>query len=104
MDNEQTLDGEEWWASEAVDDTDSLIGSLLKLSKFCMERNVNVADAKLLFAELSLHNDKHNIELDTDKWLIFCARQRESDVADMANEVEVKLKTYVKKYLTSGPR
>ena len=95
------LDGEEWWASQSIDDTDSAIKSLLDLTKSCMELNVNIDDAKLLLAELSLHSAKQNIELETDKWLIFCASLRGSDVAEMANAVEDELNIFVAKHLRS---
>ena len=95
------LDSEEWWASQSIDDTDSAIKSLLDLTKSCMELNVNIDDAKLLLAELSLHSAKHNIELETDKWLIFCASLRGSDVAEMANAVEDELNIFVAKHLRS---
>ena len=101
MKDTQTLDGEEWWASEAIDDTDSIVGRLLMLSKSCIELNVSIEDAQQLFDELSLHNDKHNIELETDKWLSFCASLSESAVAEMANAVEIKLKSYVSKHFKS---
>ena len=94
-----SLDGEEWWASEAVDDTDSVITSLLDLSKSCIELNVSIENAKQLFAELNLHNDKHNIELETDKWFVFCESLSGTAVAEMASEVEDKLNTYVAKHL-----
>jgi hypothetical protein len=56
-------------------------------------------DAKQLHAELSLHNKYHNIELETDKWIAFCASLSETEISDMANEVSIKLKTYVDKHL-----
>ena len=66
------LDGEEWWSSQAIDDTDSVIRSLLELTNSCIELKIKVEDAKKLHAELSLHNTTHNIELETNKWLAFC--------------------------------
>lgn len=94
-----TLDGEEWWASQAIDDTDSVIGSLLELATSCIMLNIRSEDALRLRDEISLHNDKHNIELETDKWLSFCASLRESAVAGMANAVEYELNTFVAKHL-----
>ena len=69
------------------------------LSKSCIELNVSIEDAQQLFAQLSFHNDKHNIELETDQWLIFCASLRESAVAEMANAVEDELNIFVAKHL-----
>jgi hypothetical protein len=42
--------------------------ALLDLTKSCMKLNVNIDDAELLLAELSLHSAKNNIKLETDKW------------------------------------
>ena len=89
------LDGEEWWSSQAIDDTDSVIRILLELTKSCIELKIKVEDANHLHAELSLHKKYHNIELETDKWLAFCASLRQSEIAVMANDVENKLNSYV---------
>ena len=95
------LDGEEWWSSQAIDDTDSVIKSLLDLIKSCIELKIMLDDSKQLHAELSLHNATYNIELETDKWLTFCASLRNTEISDKANEVEDKLNTFVAKHLKS---
>ena len=95
------LDGEEWWSSQVIDDTDSVIRSLLELTNSCIELKIKVEDANQLHAELSLHKKYHNIELETDKWLAFCASLRQSEIAVMANEVENKLNSYVSIHLKS---
>ena len=61
------LDGEEWWSSQAIDDTDSVIRSLLELTNSCIELKIKVEDAKQLHVELSLYNATHNIEFETNK-------------------------------------
>jgi hypothetical protein len=101
VDNDQTLDGEELWASEAIEDTDFVIRSLLELTNSCIELKIKIENAKKLHAELSLHNNQHNIELETDKWLTFCAGLIDTEISDKANEVEFKLNTYVVKHLKS---
>jgi hypothetical protein len=93
------LEGEEWWASQAIDDTDSVIRSLLDLTNSCIELKINREESKQLRAELSLHNATHNIELETDKWLVFCASLRSTEISELAGEVENKLIAYVSKYL-----
>ena len=93
------LDGEEWWSSQAIDDTDSVIRSLLDLTNSCIELKINVEDAKQLQAQLSLHNATNYIELETNKWLAFCISLRETEMAEMANAVENKLIIFVSKYL-----
>jgi hypothetical protein len=93
------LDGEDWWASEAIDDTDSVIKSLLNLTKSCIELNIRLAESMQLHAELSLHNATHNIELETDKWIAFCANLRDAETSKMADEVEHKLNAYVSKHI-----
>ena len=93
------LDGEDWWASEAIDDTDSVIKSLLNLTKSCIELNIMLEDSKQLYAELSLHNATHNIELETDKWFTFCASLRDTEISKVADNVENKLNAYVSKHL-----
>jgi hypothetical protein len=95
------LEGEDWWASQAIDDTDSLIKSLLALSNSCINLRINLSDSINLHDELSLHNDSHNIELDTDKWLAFCHCLAETKLADNANEVENLIVNYVSKHLKS---
>lgn len=97
--NSLILDGEEWWASQAIDDTDSLIRSLLKLAIFCIELKIRLEDAKQLFAELSLHNNKHCIELETHKWLAFCADLSDTAIAKIAKQVEAELNTFAAKHL-----
>ena len=93
------LDGEEWWASQAIDDTDSVIRSLLDLTNSCVELNIRLEESKQLHAELNLHNNQHNIELETDKWIAFCASLRDTEISDIADEVENKLIAYVSKHL-----
>jgi hypothetical protein len=93
------LDSDEWWASQAIDDTDSVIRSLLELTNSCIELKNKEEDAKQLQAQLSLHNTTHNIELETNKWLAFCISLRETEMAEMANAVENKLIIFVSKYL-----
>ena len=93
------LDGEEWWASQATDDTDSVIRSLLDLTISCVELNIKLEESKQLQAELSLHNETHNIELEIDKWLNFCASLRDAEILEMANEVSSMLRVYVDKHL-----
>jgi hypothetical protein len=99
MDGIPILDGEEWWASQAIEDTDSVIRSLLDLTNSCIELNIKLEESKQLHSELSLHNATHNIELVTDKWLAFCASLRITETSEMADEVEKKLNDYVFKYL-----
>ena len=93
------LDGEEWWSSQAIDDTDSVIRSLLDLVNSCVELNIRLEESKQLHAELNLHNNQHNIELETDKWLAFCASLSQSVVVEKANAVEDKLIIFVAKHL-----
>ena len=93
------LDGEEWWASQAIDYTDSIIRSLLELTNSCIELNIKFEESKKLNTELSLHNVTKNIELETDKWLAFCASLRSTEISEMADEVEKNLNVYVFKYL-----
>ena len=95
------LDGEEWWSSEAIDDTDSIIKSLLELTKSSIELSIRFEDAKQLHAELSLHNTTHNIELEINKWLALCASLRQSELAEMAIIVQNNLTAYVSKHLSS---
>ena len=93
------LDGEEWWASQSIDDTDLVIRSLLDLTNSCIKLKIKVEESKQLHTELSLHNNRYNIELETDKWLAFCISLRETEMAEMANAVENKLIIFVSKYL-----
>jgi hypothetical protein len=93
------LDGEEWWASQAIDDTDSVIRSLLDLTNSCVELNIRFEESMQLHAELNLHNNQHNIELETDKWISFCASLRDTEISNMADEVENKMNAYVSKHL-----
>ena len=95
------LDGEEWWASEAIDDTDSVISSLLELTNSCIELKIMGEDAKQLHAELSLHNTTRNIELETNKWLAFCISLRQTEISDIANKVENKLNAFTSKHLNN---
>ena len=97
--NIPVLDGEEWWASQSIDHTDSVIRSLLDLTNSCIELKIKVEESKQLHTELSLHNNRYNIELETDKWLAFCISLRETEMAEMANAVENKLIIFVSKYL-----
>jgi hypothetical protein len=92
-------DGEDWWASEAIDDTDSVIKSLLNLTKSCIKLNIRLAESMQLHAELSLYNATHNIELETDKWLKFCASLRDTEISKVADNVQNKLNAYVSKHL-----
>ena len=81
------------WRSEVYDDTRSVIKSLLDLTKSCIELNVKFDESKQLLADLSLHNETHNTELEIDNWLEFCASLGETALADKAKVVGIKLKT-----------
>ena len=98
------LDGEEWWASQSIDHTDSVIRSLLDLTNSCIELKIKVEKSKQLHTELSLHNNRYNIELETDKWIAFCASLNETEISDMANEISIKLKAYVEKHFNKDLR
>jgi len=93
------LDGEEWWASQAIDDTDSVMKSLLDLTNFCIELGIKLEESKKLHAELNPYNNQHNIELDTDKWIAFCASLKDTEISKIADEVQNKLNAYVSKHL-----
>ena len=95
------LDGENWWASEAIDDTDSVIKSLLVLTNVCRNLCIDLGAYSNLHAELSLHNDHHTIDLETDKWLSFCTSLRHTEISEMANEVENMLIAYISKHLNT---
>jgi hypothetical protein len=60
---------------------------------------IKLEESKQLHAELSRHNYQHNIELETDKWIAYCACLRDTEISKMADEVENKLNAYVSKYL-----
>ena len=87
------------WRSEVYDDTDSVIKSVLDLTKSCIELNVKIVESKQLHDELSLHNEMHNLELKTDAFLTFCSSLRDTEISKMADEVENKLNAYVFKWL-----
>ena len=87
------------WRSDVYDATDSVIKNLLDLTKACIEFKILLEDSKQLHAELSLHNATHNIELETDKWLTFCASLRGTEISEVAGEVENMLNAYVSKHL-----
>jgi len=93
------LDGENLWASKAIDDTDEIIRTLIGLTCYCIQLNIRLENSKKLNAELSLHNDNYNIELETDKWFMFCTSLSETVIFEKSKEVETKLKSYVAKYL-----
>ena len=95
------LDSDEWWASQAIDDTDSVIRSLLELTNSCIELKIKLEDANQLHVELSLHNTTHNIELETNKWLAFCISLRQTEISEIAYNVESNLNFYSCKYLKS---
>ena len=95
------LDGEEWWSSQAIEDTDSVIRSLLELTNSCIELKIKVEDVKQLHAELSLYNATHNIEFETNKWLAFCISLRQTEISEIAYNVESNLNFYSCKYLKS---
>lgn len=99
MNNIPILDGEEWWSSQAIDDYNDLIRSLLGLTKSCIELKIKLEESKKLHAELSLHNATHNIELETDAWFSYCASLSETEISEIANAVEGKLNIFVEKYL-----
>lgn len=92
------------WRCDVLDDTDSLISSLLDLAIICIKLKIKVKDAEQLQAELSLHNDNYTIDLETDKWLSFCISLRETEISDMANEISIKLKAYVEKHFNKDLR
>ena len=92
------LDGEDWLASQAIDDTDSVIRSMLDLTNHCIELKIKLKDSTKLHTDLSLHNAAHNIELETDKWFTFCASLKDTEISEMSNEVSIKLKTYIEKH------
>ena len=93
------LDGEEWWSSQAIDHTDSVIKSLLDLTKSCIELKIMLEHSEQLYAELNLHNFTHNVTFETDKCLTFCACLRNTEISKKAGNVQNKLNAYVSKQL-----
>ena len=91
------LDGEEWWSSKAIDDTDSIVRSLLKLTNSCVELNINLEHSKQLQAELILNSDNHNIDI--VKWLDYCSDLSGTSVSEEAMGIKKELNIYLSKYL-----
>ncbi len=91
------LEGEEWWSSKAIDDTDSVVRSLLKLTNSCVELNINLEHSKQLQAELSLNSDNHNIDI--VKWLAYCSSLSETIVSEEAEGTKNELNIYLAKYI-----
>lgn len=92
------LDGEEWCASEAIDNSSAIVRSMLELVKICIDSGIRLEESKHLLAELSLHTNENNINLETDKWLEFCRVLLETSLVEKSNEVLLKLNIYVVKH------
>jgi hypothetical protein len=88
------LDGEEWQASIAIDETDSVTRSMRKLIDMCIDSDITLDKAKQLEDELILCNTNSISNLDIDKWISFCESLLKTRLCKEASEVELMLKKY----------
>jgi hypothetical protein len=96
-----TLDGEEWWESAAIDDTDCVINELISLVETCLRLEVNVVRANSLYNELSKFKFSNSASFDVDNWLRFCDELSCSILSKEAFVVEGDLKKFIQNYLPS---
>ena len=96
------IDGEEWWASDAIDATTSIVARLSKLAETCMSLKVNVNDATDFLNELALIDDSNSIEFITQKGLMYCKSLSGTEIKDKAFEVEFLLNKFIEKHLPQG--
>lgn len=95
----EILDGEEWWASEAIDDASKLILQLQKLAELCLKMDVTAEKADILISNIKAHSLSNSIELDPNSWLDFCHQLRGTSLSDQSVFVENMINEFVKKHL-----
>jgi hypothetical protein len=96
------IDGEEWWASDAIDATTSIVARLSKLAETCISLKVNVSNATDFLNELTLIDNSNSVQFITQKGLRYCKSLSDTEVKDKAFKVEFLLKKYIEKHLPQG--
>jgi hypothetical protein len=95
----EILEGEEWWASEAVDDASKLIIHLQMLAELCLKMDILAEKANILISNIKAHSPSKSIELEPNSWLDFCRQLRDTSLSDKSAFVENMINEFVKKHL-----
>lgn len=93
------LDGEDWWSSEAIDDTSKLIFQLHKLAEMCLKMEIFSEKAYILFFKTKAYSLSNFIDIDANSWLDFCHQLRDTSLSDESALVEDMINEFVKKHL-----
>jgi hypothetical protein len=95
------LDGEEWWSSASIDDTDKIIRQLRDLANLCLEMEIKPEKANAFISTLGEHSPLISIEVDTEAWLKFCDQLSDTSISSFASSAEKMINDYVQKHLAS---
>ena len=98
----EVLEGEECWASEAIDDTDRVIRVVLDLSKASFDIGISSQLASDLCEELGKHSVSFNADLNVEKWLQLCKSLKNTGLSNQALEVESEVMKFISKHLSSS--
>jgi len=99
MDIIPILDGEEWWSTKVIDETDRLIKQLMELVNTCLNREINSDQANELSEILSEHSSNNSIEINIESWLTFCRNLSSTELSDDASIVEISIINYRNNFL-----
>jgi hypothetical protein len=98
------LEGEDMWASEAIDETSYFLNRLLRLVESSIESKLNFSEASGVQSELiaCINNPKESYHIKT--WLDFCRSLEQTALESEAREVIVEMKKFVMKHLPMTTR
>jgi len=93
------LEGEEIWASEAIDETSYFLTRLLKLVESSIESKLNFSEANSIHSELiaCINNPKESYHVKT--WLDFCRSLEQTALECESREVIAEMKKFVINHL-----
>jgi hypothetical protein len=96
-----TLDGEEWWSSSAIDDTDSVVKHFTSLLRACINSGINVERSNVLLTKILANSVSSLIPLEVENWLDFCAHLSHTNLSQDASQMRNELEKFTRKHLPS---
>lgn len=95
------LDGEEWWSSSVIDDTDSVIKHFTSLLHTCVNSGIYVDISNVLLTKILANSVANLIPSEVENWLDFCAHLSHTNLSKEASQMRDELEKFTHKHLPS---
>ena len=95
------IDGEEWWSSSAIDDTDNILRLFISLLDSCIKAQINVERSNILLSKISSCSDQGFSRLNVEEWIDFCVHLSDTNLSKEASQMRDELEKFTHKHLPS---